>query len=654
MKRPVQDPRTGRFTYAETPVPRLAPGGAVIRVSQCLLHAAATLAANERPAAPEARTGTETTALAPAAKPEAKPGLVRRMWSSFRQAGFKKAYETFVTRKVTLCTIEYGGSGVITAVAPRSGFQVGQRVAWVGYGQDLPAPLVFAATNRLVAIPEDVPDDLALLALPGGIAWRAVEAAEVRLGLPVGVGGQNLAGRLARGLCQLAGADLCDLDAAPPRAQRLPAFIVTDMTAAERLTPWLSSLAQPQARLIASLPMLPEAAWAACRAQEMQVRFTWFGGRGEQDPLATAAAPLASMEAFLRVATALPPPARPAIERHDFNAIDAAVQEMLRADTAPGRAVAVTYPATVEGSPAVRFDVGVARPKLSGMVGLAVIADTGQDALREIIPSRQVRVTGVVAPTPEKARQLVKTFDAEYGTNDVSPLCSDGKTDVVLLGRTGDAFRLTCEVLQGRLPLFLTQLPTDEESELEEVFRLAMAQDVPLMIGFARLTTPAFAEVKRLRTEAPSWLRYDFHATCPAPSAEATFRLAEAILLAMGFTDSVPERLYAQEVSHERLTTLALTLALAEGSSVHISATFGAEGPRERLAVQTPAGYLEREDLAPSPASQRAGFEVFLRELSEGQTPTFPVIRLQQAVRTALRIRDSLAFGTVIGLSAAG
>jgi hypothetical protein len=650
MKRPVQDPRTGRFTYAETPVPRLAPGGAVIRVSQCLLHAAATLAANERPAASEARTGTETTALAPAAK----PGLVRRVWSSFRQAGFKKAYETFVTRKVTLFSIEHGGVGVITAVAPRSGFQIGQRVAWVGYGQDLPGPLVFVATNRLVAIPEDVPDDLALLALPGGIAWRAVEAAEVRLGLPVGVGGQNVAGRLARGLCQLAGADLCDLDAAPPRAQRLPVLIVTDTAAAERLTPWLSSLAQPQARLIASLPMLPEAAWAACRAQEMQIQFTWFGGRGEQDPLATAASPLPAMEAFLRFVTALPPPARPAIERHDFNAIDAAVQEMLRADTAPGRAVAVTYPATVEASPAVRFDVGVARPRLSGMVGLAVIADTGQDALREIIPSRQVRVTGVVAPTPEKARQLVKTFDAEYGTNDVSPLCSDGKTDVVLLGRTGDAFRLACEVLQGRLPLFLTQLPTDEESELEEVFRLAMAQDVPLMIGFARLTTPAFAELKQLRTEAPSWLRYDFHATCPAPSAEATLRLAEAVLLAMSFTDSVPERLYAQEVSHERLTTLALTLALADGSSVHISATFGAESPRERLAVQTPAGYLEREDLTPSPASQRACFEGFLRDLAEGRAPTFPVIRLQQAVRTALRIRDSLAFGTVIGLSAAG
>ncbi len=649
MKRPVQDPRTGRFTYAETPVPRLAPGGAVIRISQCLLHAAATLSAHERPSTPEARTGTETTALAPTAK----PGLVRRVWSSFRQAGFKKAYETFVTRKVTLYSIEYGGVGAITAVAPRSGFHIGQRVAWVGYGQDLPAPLVFVSTNRLVAIPEDVPDDLALLALPGGIAWRVVESAEVRLGVPVGVGGQNLAGRLARGLCQLAGADLCDLDAAPPPARRLPAFIITDMAAAERLTPWLSSVAQPQARLIASLPMLPEATWAACRAQEMQIRFTWAGGRGEQDPLATAVSPLPAMEAFLRFATALPPAGRPTIERHDFDAIDAAVHDMLRADAAPGRAVAVAYPTIVEGSPAVRFDVGVARPKLSGMVGLAVIADTGQEALRELIPSKQVRVTGVVAPTPEKARQLVKTFDAEYGTNDVSPLCSDGKTDVVLLGRTDDAFRLACEVLQGRLPLFLTHLPTDEESELEEMFRLAVAQDVPLMIGFARLTTPAFTELKRLHTGAASWLRYDFQATCPASSAEATFRLAEAILLAMSFADSVPERLYAQEVSQERFTTLALTLALADGSSVHISATFGADPPRERLAARTPAGSLEREDLMPSPASQRACFEGFLRELAEGQTPTFPVIRLQQAVRTALRIRDSLAFGTVIGLSAA-
>ncbi|MGQ9896276.1 MAG: hypothetical protein ACUVR8_01755 [Acidobacteriota bacterium] len=648
MKRPVQDPRTGHFTYAETPVPRLAPGGAVIRVSHCLLHAATLLSANEKVGTRE--TDNLTTALAPASK----PGLVRRMWSSFRQAGFKKAYETFVTRKVTLYAIEHGGVGTITAVAPRSGFQVGQRVAWVGYGQDLPAPLVFIATPRLVAIPDDVPDDLALLALPGGIAWRAVEAADIRLGLAVGVGGQNLAGQIARQLCQLAGANLCDLDAEQPQAEGLLAFILTDRAAAEHLSPWLSSLALPQARLIASLPMLPEAIWAACRAREIQIQFTWAGGYGEQDPLATAASPLPDIKAFLRFATSLPSAGRPTTECHNFDAIDVAVREMLRTDTVPGRAVAVVYPATVESNSVVRFDAGATRPKLSGTIGLAVITDTEPDTLRELIPSRQVRVTGVVGSTPETARQLVKIFGAEYGTNDVSPLCSDGKTDVVLLGRTEEAFRLACEVLQHRLPLFLTQLPTDEESELEEVFRLAIAQEVPLMIGFARLMTQAFAELKRLHTTAPSWLRYDFQATCPVPSAEATFRLAEAILLAMSFADSVPERLYAQEVGQERFTTLALTLALADGSSVHISATFGVENPRERLAVQSPAGYVEREDLMPSSANRRACVEGFLRDLAAGQAPTFPVVRLRQAVRTALRIRDSLAFGTVIGLSAAG
>lgn len=645
MKRPVQDPRTGHFTYAETPVPRLAPGGAVIRVSQCLLHTAATLPADATVVT--RNTGDHTTALTPAAK----PGLVRRMWSSLRQAGLKKAYETFVTRKVKLYSIEYGAVGTITAVAPRSGFQVGQRVAWVGYGQDLPAPLVFVVTSRLVAVPEDVPDDLALLALPGGMAWRAVEAADARLGLPVGVGGQNLAGRLTRGLCRLAGADLYELDAAQPPSERLPAFIVTDSAAAERLIPWLATLALPQARLVASLPSLPEAAWAACQAQEMQVRFSWAGGQGERDPLAAAASPLQAVEQFLRFASALPPTSCPPITCHDFEALDAAVQNLLH--TEPGRAVAVTYPASVETSPVLRFDVGVARPKLSGTVGLAIIADTGQE-VRDFIPSKQVRATGVVASSPETARQLVKTFDAEYGANDVSPLCADGKTDVVLLGHTTDAFRFACEVLQGRLSLFLTQLPTEDEGELEELFRLALAQDVPLMIGFARLMTPAFAELKRLHTGTAAWLRYDFQDTCAVPSAAATFRLAEAILLAMSLANSVPERLYAQEVSQERFTTLAVTLALSDGSSVHISATFGAESPRERLAVQTPAGYMEREDLAPSVTDRRACFEGFLKDLTSGQALTFPVIRLQQAVRTALRIRDSLAFGTVIGLAATG
>lgn len=649
MKRPVQDLRTGRFTYVETPVPRLAPGGAVIRVSRCLLHVVDLLPPSEKLPTDEALASVTSTALAPATR----PSLVRRVWSSFRQAGLKKAYETFVTRKAMLHTIEYGGVGTVTAVAPRSGFQVGQRVAWVGYGQDLPAPLVFVATTRLVAIPEEVSDDLALLALPGGIAWRAVEAADVRLGLSVGIAGQNLVGQLVRSLCQLAGASICELTAAPSCRERLTALIVTDPAVAEHIPSWLSSLALPQARLVASLPLLPEATWAACRAQEIEVRFTWAGGQGKQDPLATAVSPLPAIGTFLRLATALPPASCPAIEHYAFDALDAAVQAALAADLLPRRAVAVTYPVATDADQVVRFDVSAPRPKLTGTIGLAVITDTGQDTLREVIPAKRVRLTGFIASTPEIARRLAKTFDAEYGASDVLPLCSDGKTDAVLLGRTADAFRFACEVLHGRLPLFLTQLPTGDEGELEELFRLAVTQDVPLMIGFARLATPAFAELKRLHNGAPSWLRYDFQENCTAFSAEALFRLAEAILLVMSFTNSVPERLYAQEVSGDPFTVLTVTLALADGSSAHVSATFGVEPPRERIAVRTSAGYLEREDLAPSTADQRACLESFLKELSAGQASTSSA-RLQQAVRTALRIRDSLDFGTVIGLSIGG
>ncbi len=651
MRRPIQDPRTGTFTYAEAPAPRLSPGGAVIRVTGCLLHAATKL-----PAA-EIREPATSTALVPASAP--KPGLVRRVWSSLRQSGIKKAYETFVTRKATLHSIEYGGVGVITAVAPRSGFRVGQRVAWAGYGQDLPAPLVFVATTRLVALPEALPDDLALLALPGGMAWRAVEAAELRLGLAVGVGGQNLTGRLARGLCGLGGAALRDLDASPPSgelasSERLSALIVTDSPAAERVAPWIASLAAPQARLVACLPELPASVLAACQAQEMQARFAWAGGRGERDPLEVAASPVAAMEAFARFAAALPPASRPALERHDFDAIATAAEAAFRDDAPPGRAVAVAYPASVEASPVMRFDVGTARPKLAGTIGLAIIADA-DDGLRDLLPAKLARLTGVVATTPETAKRLAESLDGAYGTNDVSPLLSDGKTDAALMGRADDAFRFASDVLRGRLPLFLTALPTEDEGELNELFRLAATHDAPLMIGFPRLSTPAFADLKRLRAGAgPAWLRYDFQDARPIQSADVTFRLAEALLLAMTFTESVPERLYAQEVGGDCFTTLALTLSLSDGSSAQISATFGAEGNRERIAARTSAGYLERDDLTPTPASCRASFEGFLKALTQGAAPAMPAARLQQALRATLRIRDSLAYGTVIGLSAAG
>ncbi|MFQ3639572.1 MAG: hypothetical protein SNJ62_06140, partial [Chloracidobacterium sp.] len=591
------------------------------------------------------------SALVPASA--AKPGLVRRVWSSFRQSGLKKAYETFVTRKVILRSIEYGGIGIIAAVAPRSGFRVGQRVAWVGYGQDLPAPMVFVSAARLISVPDHTPDDLALLALPGGMAWRAVEAADLRLGLPVGVGGQNPVGLLSRGLCRLSGGDLHDLDATPQPDWRLAALIVTSLAIAERIAPQLSHIALPQARLVASLPTLPAAVWSHCRAQEMQVRFTWVGGGGEQDPLATAASPLPAMEAFLRLADDLPRDGRPAIEGHDFDAIDAAVDAAFRADAPPGQVVVVNYPTSVEAHPVTRFDVGGARPKLAGTVGLALVTDTSDETLSDIIPAKQVRLTGLVAGHPETAKRLAQTFDSEYGTNDVSPLLSDGRTDAVLMGGAADGLRFAGDILRGRLPLFLTTLPTEDESELETLFQLAMTHDAPLMINFARLATPAFAELKKLRTNAtPSWMQYDFQDTRPMPSADATFRLAEAILMAMVFTGSIPERLYAQEVNQERLTTLAVMLALSDGSSAQISASFGAERQQERLSARTTAGQIEREDVTPSLASQRTYFENFLKQLAAGETPTPTTTQIQQAIRTALRIRDSLAFGTVIGLSA--
>lgn len=653
MRRPIQDPRTGTFTYAEAAPPSLAPGGAVIRVGGCLLHASVSLpAAQAGDASPSSSTAlvrAETT----------KPGLVRRVWSSFRQAGVKKAYETFVSRKTTLRSIEYGGVGVITAVAPRSGFRVGQRVAWAGYGLDLPAPLVFVAAARLVALPETLSEDAALLALPGGMAWRAVEAAELRLGLPVGVGGQNLAGCLARGLCRLAGATLYDLDlthqpSERPSAERLAALIVTDAAAAERLASGLSGVVLPQARLVAGLPELPAAVWAVCRAHEMQVRFTWTGGGGARDPFEAAVSPTAAMAAFGRFAADLPAAALPTVERRDFDAVADAVADAFRPGAPPNRAVAVVYPSGTEAGPPLRFDVGKARPKLAGTVGLAIVADADDDGLRDFVPAKQVRLTGVVATEPETAKRLVRNLNGEYGANDVSPLLSDGKTDVVLMGRAADALRFAGDVLRGRLPLFLTTLPTQDEDELEALFRLAATHDTPLVLGFARLSTPAFADLQNLRPKPkPAWLRYDFQEVQPIHSAAAVFRLAEAIRLATALTDGVPERLYAQEVGGESFTALALTLALSDGSSVQIGATFGAKSARERLSVHTADGWVEREDLAPTAAVRRACLESFLKVLADGESFETARVQSQQAVRTALRIRDSLDFGTVVGLSSA-
>jgi predicted dehydrogenase len=670
MKRPTQDPRTGAVTFEDLPAPTLQPGGVVVRAHLSFLHVAALLPAVE------IVEPVQTTALA---KAEPKKGLVRRLWSSFRNEGIKSAYNTFSRRNLRLKSVEYAAVGTVTEAAPGSRVKVGQRVVWTGYGTSLPAQLTFVSLNRCVVVPENIPDETALLALPGGIALRAFRAADPRLGTSIGILGDNLVGKLVGTLARTAGCTVIFVgpDSQPRVTPPWDAVVVSDADLAEKRGGLVASAVAPGGRVVVATKNVPPDLVTVCRRRELHLVPTWAGGGGLSDPLDAESEPRRTMDGFLELAAKHPLGEGFTPERLEFDKADGVFDALFTEETPTNRQIVVVYPQTVAVAPAAtRFDVGQTRAKLDGGIGLSLLTDaplTEKALFKEIAGLDEVRLVGFIHPEAATAKAVATSQNFDYGATNFQDAVSDGKTDAAILIGGGDSFPVLKSLLEARVSTLAFGFPFESENDLRDLGDAVSTGNALFLPGFTRLFAPAIRELeRRVAEEKVLWV--SLNAVEPlGPDAESLaermlFRAAEAIALASFLCEAAPVRVLAQQATEGATVSLTALVAMSNGASLQFScaAAPNVVKPTERLELVATGKRATSDNLLnleivkgdeiekvriPHAEHRRAALEAFIAALETGGQSPIPFEASYIAIRTAFKIRESLEFGKTISLN---
>ena len=211
MKQVLTSAKTGALTLADVPPPALLPGTVRVRTAASLLSA-----------------GTERMILDLASKSylgkaQARPDLVRQVLDKVRKEGFANTWQNVQSKLDKPLPLGYSAAGIVEAVAPDTGFAVGDRVAVAGAGYANHAEIVVVPKNLVARVPDGVAFEDAAYATVAAIALQGVRLARPELGDTVVVVGLGLIGLVTVQLlkangCRVYGTDLDPAKVALARA----------------------------------------------------------------------------------------------------------------------------------------------------------------------------------------------------------------------------------------------------------------------------------------------------------------------------------------------------------------------------------------------------------------------------------------------------
>jgi predicted dehydrogenase/threonine dehydrogenase-like Zn-dependent dehydrogenase len=208
MKQVVQDIRTGETSILEVPVPKPAPGTALVRTAASLVSAGTE------------RTLVEFAGKSLLGKARSRPDLVRQTVDKARREGLVTTIEAVQNRLDQPIPLGYSSSGIVVAVGDElHGFRVGDRVACAGGGYAVHAEFAVVPQNLLVQLPDNVDFESGAFTTLGAIALHGFRLAEPQLGERVAVIGLGLLGLLAVGVARSAGCSVFGTDLDPSRVE---------------------------------------------------------------------------------------------------------------------------------------------------------------------------------------------------------------------------------------------------------------------------------------------------------------------------------------------------------------------------------------------------------------------------------------------------
>jgi predicted dehydrogenase/threonine dehydrogenase-like Zn-dependent dehydrogenase len=197
MLQVTQYQKTGELRVEELPVPRLRPGGVLVR-NVCSLISAGT-----------ERTSVEIAQASMLGKARSRPDLVRQVLDTAKREGVVATYRKVQTRLDNYKELGYSSAGVVLE-SDVPGLAPGDRVACAGTAYH--AEVVSVSKNLVTPIPDGVEFEEAAFVALGAIALQGVRQAGLGLGERVAVVGLGVLGLITVQLLKAQGCRVIGLD----------------------------------------------------------------------------------------------------------------------------------------------------------------------------------------------------------------------------------------------------------------------------------------------------------------------------------------------------------------------------------------------------------------------------------------------------------
>ncbi len=210
MKQLLQHTRTGEITVADVPTPQLLPGCVLVQVAASLVSAGTE------------RASSEFASKNLLQKAQARPDLVREVFSKIRRDGLLSAVQAVRSRLDQPTSLGYSSSGTVVAVGEGiNDIAVGDRVACAGAGYAVHAEVACIPRLLLAKIPKAalVSFEEAAFTTVGAVALHGIRTADVRLGDVVVVIGLGLLGQLTVQLLKASGCRVLGMDIVVHRSE---------------------------------------------------------------------------------------------------------------------------------------------------------------------------------------------------------------------------------------------------------------------------------------------------------------------------------------------------------------------------------------------------------------------------------------------------
>lgn len=545
MKQVVQNIKSGDTQVREVPVPRPAPGTALVKTAASLVSVGTE------------RSLVEFAGRSMLGKARSRPDLVLQVLDKARREGALSTFEAVRGRLDELMALGYSSAGTIVEVGEGlRDFHVGDRVVCAGGGYAVHAEYNLVPHNLMSPLPAAVSFEEGAFATLGAIALHGFRLAEPQLGETIAVIGLGLLGLLAGQIATAAGCRVFGVDLSPERirlaqdlgidaverGEAVPAgnafthnhgfdvvMICADTSSNDTVT-LAGELAADRGRVVATgvvgtgLPRKPY------YEKEISFRVSRSYGPGRYDPLYEEGGQ-DYPRGFVRwtegrnLGAVVDLLAQDKLDvtsliTHRYPIQDA---EQAYAMITEGKqsflGVVLEY-GEVEGklAPARRQVLTPLAPASESTVNLGALG-AGNFATATLFPAlkgnKAVRRIGLATRTGIKAANAGERFGFHYATTDEDQLLSDDEINTIaVLTRHHLHARQVMAALEAGKHVFCEKPLARTREELAAVEQVLAANPHLLMVGFNRRFAPLAVDLKRFFDDAhePMALHYRVNA----------------------------------------------------------------------------------------------------------------------------------------------